>query len=510
MEFRIRKIEQKDNADIEKIIRDCLIEYGGNHAGTAWADPDLGRFSFVYAADGSAYWVAEDEAGTVVGGVGIGPVEGVPGMCELQKMYCVPAVRGNGVAHKLLETALEFARSRYASCYLETLDNMVEAQRFYEKHGFARTEMQFGETGHFACQRKYLMRFEKEDKESDQMKLSPLFSDGAVFQRGREIRVFGSGNGIFRAGFLGETRSVKANGSFSVTFSAHEAGGPYEMEVFLNGEARVIGNIMIGEVILVGGQSNAELTIGETNDKDTVFPSDDSIRYFVSRRPDSDGEGRIVPLESPFHDVWTPLRSEEASGWSAIALHAARHYAKKEKVAVGVIGCFKGATTLQAFMSEESLKEFTLDPSRFHIDATLFPWNPPGYIYKTMVKPLVPFAVGAVVWYQGESNRSMYDYLFYEKMLVMLVRDWRSYFGTPEMPFAIVQVNRLTGDEGGEELIREAQKRAAAVIPHCRLVRVDDLGEHDRIHPMKKRELSERICAALDEIIAENRSNSSL
>lgn len=161
MEFLIRKIERKDNARIEEIIRNCLIEYGGNHEGTAWADPDLARFSEVYAADGSAYWVAEDESGVVVGGVGIGPMRDVPGMCELQKMYCVPEVRGKGVARELLTTALAFARAEYTSCYLETLDNMTAAQRFYEKNGFVRTEMQYGETGHFACQAKYLLEFEK-------------------------------------------------------------------------------------------------------------------------------------------------------------------------------------------------------------------------------------------------------------------------------------------------------------------------------------------------------------
>lgn len=161
MEFLIRKIERKDNARIEEIIRNCLIEYGGNHEGTAWADPDLARFSEVYAADGSAYWVAEDESGVVVGGVGIGPMRDVPGMCELQKMYCVPEARGKGAARELLTTALAFARTEYTSCYLETLDNMTAAQRFYEKNGFARTEMQYGETGHFACRAKYLLEFEK-------------------------------------------------------------------------------------------------------------------------------------------------------------------------------------------------------------------------------------------------------------------------------------------------------------------------------------------------------------
>ena len=48
MQFRIREIESKDNKEIEKIIRTCLIEFGANHEGTAWSDPNLGRFSEVY------------------------------------------------------------------------------------------------------------------------------------------------------------------------------------------------------------------------------------------------------------------------------------------------------------------------------------------------------------------------------------------------------------------------------------------------------------------------------
>lgn len=156
MTFRVRLIEPKDNLPVETIIRDCLIEFDGNHAGTAWEDPDLGRFAQLYAQPGRAYWVAEDEVGTVVGGVGIGPMDGEPGLCELQKMYCIPQVRGTGVAHALMEQALAFARIYYTRCYLETFSNMTAAQRFYEKHGFHRVTEPIGNTGHFACDVRYL------------------------------------------------------------------------------------------------------------------------------------------------------------------------------------------------------------------------------------------------------------------------------------------------------------------------------------------------------------------
>ena len=154
--FKIREIEAKDNSRIEKIIRDCLIEYGGNHEGTAWADPNLGRFSEIYRDELNKYWVAENEEGVVVAGVGIGKLDGVDGICELQKMYCIKEARGTGVAQNLINIALEYAKKYYKKCYLETLDNMIEAQKFYEKNGFERTYEQIVKTDHFACEVKYI------------------------------------------------------------------------------------------------------------------------------------------------------------------------------------------------------------------------------------------------------------------------------------------------------------------------------------------------------------------
>ena len=151
MEYLIRKIEERDNKDIENIIRSCLIEFGGNHDGLAWSDPDLGRFSEIYNKEGFKYWVAEDENGKVVGGVGIGKLEGMEDICELQKMYCLPEARGTGVAYKLMDLALEFAKQYYEKCYLETLSNMIAANKFYKKYGFKNLDEPLGNTGHYSC-----------------------------------------------------------------------------------------------------------------------------------------------------------------------------------------------------------------------------------------------------------------------------------------------------------------------------------------------------------------------
>ncbi|MBQ7337942.1 MAG: GNAT family N-acetyltransferase [Clostridia bacterium] len=156
MNYIIRTIQKQDDPHIERVIRDCLIEFGANHEGTAWADPDLGRFSEIYRTTGNRYWVAVDEDGHIFGGVGIGALSGADGICELQKMYCIPSARGTGVSHALMQAALQYAKDHYRACYLETLDNMTAAQKFYEKYGFVRIDRPIVQTAHYACEVKYL------------------------------------------------------------------------------------------------------------------------------------------------------------------------------------------------------------------------------------------------------------------------------------------------------------------------------------------------------------------
>ena len=153
----IRRLVEKDNLIIAEIIRECLTEYDcAGRMDTAWGDPYLDRFSEVYIHENNAYWVAEDDEGKIVAGVGIGPLAGAEDTCELQKMYCKKEYRGLGIAQELLNTALEFAEKHYKICYLETRDNMERAKSFYEKNGFVHTEETIGCTGHGGCDYHYI------------------------------------------------------------------------------------------------------------------------------------------------------------------------------------------------------------------------------------------------------------------------------------------------------------------------------------------------------------------
>ena len=71
-------------------------------------------------------------------------------------MYSIKEVRGSGVASKLLEVSLEFAKNHYTKCYLETFSNMIAANKFYRNKGFEKLEKPIIETEHYACDTWYL------------------------------------------------------------------------------------------------------------------------------------------------------------------------------------------------------------------------------------------------------------------------------------------------------------------------------------------------------------------
>lgn len=151
----IRKIRKEDNESIEKIIRACLIEFGANREGFAWADPELSCLSEAYKDENTEYWVVEND-GKLLGGCGVAPMKELNNTCELQKMYLLKDVRGTGIAINLMETALNFSKQYYDKCYLETLSTMKAANKFYLNHGFKKLDKPIIETEHFACDAWYI------------------------------------------------------------------------------------------------------------------------------------------------------------------------------------------------------------------------------------------------------------------------------------------------------------------------------------------------------------------
>ena len=155
--MQIRPIEPRDDAGMASIIRTVMPEFGATGCGFAINDPEVDWMSSAYAQARCAYFVVED-AGVVVGGGGIAPLEGgEAATCELRKMYFLPTARGRGAGAAMMERCLEAARELgFRQCYLETLSGMDAAMKLYERSGFRRIDAPMGDTGHGGCNTFYL------------------------------------------------------------------------------------------------------------------------------------------------------------------------------------------------------------------------------------------------------------------------------------------------------------------------------------------------------------------
>ncbi|MGG5838732.1 GNAT family N-acetyltransferase [Huaxiibacter chinensis] len=150
----LRPITASDNPAIAAVIREVSAEYGLTaDKGYTVADPNLDELFQLYSQPGHAYWIIEQD-GKVVGGGGIAPLScSEPDICELQKMYFLPTIRGQGLAKKLALLALDHARQNgFKRCYLETTAFLKEAIGLYEHLGFEHISEPLGCTGHTDCE----------------------------------------------------------------------------------------------------------------------------------------------------------------------------------------------------------------------------------------------------------------------------------------------------------------------------------------------------------------------
>lgn len=150
--MNIREIKKDDNQEIAAVIRSVFISDNYPKTGTAFADSQLDFMFETYNVPKAIYFVVE-ENGKIIGGAGVSQLENSDeNICELQKMYFLKEARGKGfgleMITKCIDKAMEFG---YEKCYLETLPEMLNAQKLYKKVGFKHLEKPLGTTGHTTC-----------------------------------------------------------------------------------------------------------------------------------------------------------------------------------------------------------------------------------------------------------------------------------------------------------------------------------------------------------------------
>ena len=319
--------------------------------------------------------------------------------------------------------------------------------------------------------------------------LNSIFTSHMVLQAGKPIRFFGMGEGSVSVTFKGEKKSAHSDGAWLIEFDPCEYGGPYEVVVELDKDVKVLSDVWVGDVYLMSGQSNMEHRLELTKYPPENYEGNENIRFFTVDQP--------IPQKIVSADGWVRLTKENAGWFPAVGYHVATALATEQRK-IGLLGCFQGASVIQAWLPKEiAAKEKYQIEGKF-IDNFKYPHNKDGYLYECMTKKILPFSVNTVLWYQGESNPSDGEAKLYLSMLEDLIHTWREDFCDAELPVIVVQIADC--DSRASEawrVIQKAQLMAQDTIPNVKTVISRDVCESDDIHPGSKVVLSQRIADLL-------------
>ncbi len=321
-----------------------------------------------------------------------------------------------------------------------------------------------------------------------------------VFAAGQPIRVYGSGKGNVKITFAGISKSlVSESDTWLISFPPMDFGGPYELKAVFDDNTVLLQDIYIGKVFLCAGQSNMEFKIKEGNIPDRLLVPNEKLRMFVT--------DRLEPERFSAKDGWVKAEKDNISDWSAIGYLVGNGVSVNEDVAVGIIGCYQGASMIESWVPEGTFQAdgIAVPDEKKHPDFRIKPfdtWNQDAVLYNYALSQVKPFSVTAVLWYQGESNASTEGGNVYLKMLEKLIKIWRADFENDLLPFVVVQIadctQRLTE---GWRLVQKAQLDIERTVNGVKTVVSADVCETDHIHPPTKHLLAERIVSALTELI---------
>lgn len=191
------------------------------------------------------------------------------------------------------------------------------------------------------------------------MKLTSIISDGMIFQRDKEFKVFGTANPgeVISVQMGGKSAEGKADadGNFTVVLPAFPAGGPYMLTVKDAAGAEVTcSDLWAGDVFLLSGQSNMELPVSRTLDlyrAEVEKTNEPMIRMFQLLKEPMFGAQREMPKEGE----WIAADAQTVMEFSAVGFFFAQMKQAEDGVPVGLVHAAIGGAHIEAFISEETL-----------------------------------------------------------------------------------------------------------------------------------------------------------
>ena len=351
------------------------------------------------------------------------------------------------------------------------------------------------------------------------VKLHPLFSDGMVFQQGKECAIWGTAE-------PGEQLSISLNHmpkpmqSVGVTtvFKVPEdgkwtaqlrlgakqasgdpycpAGGPYVLSVRnfdTKKELITLKDVYVGEVWIASGQSNMEWPVnasaGAKEAKENA--KNPKLRLFTVQKTASPKPLDTVPVDKDKQQgVWLEAGPDTIGGFSAVAYFFGRDLQKELNVPVGIIHTSWGGTASEQWTSQKVLDAHP-EHKGHHGGQT--------QLYNGMIAPLIPFAIKGAIWYQGESNAGRAE--LYKTGFPLMIKNWRDDWKQGDFPFLFVQLAPWLAIEKKPTdpdwaWLREAQRQTTKTSRHTAMAVITDVGDEKDIHPNKKEPVGHRLALA--------------
>ncbi len=194
-----------------------------------------------------------------------------------------------------------------------------------------------------------------------QVKLPRLVRDSMILQRDAIIKIWGwaAKDEKVNVKFNNKTYKTKASGDgkWFVMLSPMKAGGPYTMDITA-GNKITLKDILIGDVWVCSGQSNMvhQMELHSIRyAKEIEQANYPEIRYFWIPT--------LTDLQQTHDDLptgyWKWANPQDVKQFSAVAYFFAQKIYEKYHVPIGLINASVGGTPIEAWTSEDGLKDFS-------------------------------------------------------------------------------------------------------------------------------------------------------
>lgn len=191
-----------------------------------------------------------------------------------------------------------------------------------------------------------------------ELRLHPLFSDGAVLQRDLPLPVWGqAGPGEEVKVTFGTAQgsgTANAGGWWLVTLPPQPASAEPRELVTTAGPAKItVRNLVVGDVWLASGQSNMDSPLRSGTAAEALpTATDPLIRHFIVGK-DIAAAARAFPKDG---SRWYVSNPDDAKNFSAVANFFAREIRRTQGVPIGILQTSWGGTPIKTWMSMPSLR----------------------------------------------------------------------------------------------------------------------------------------------------------